>query len=221
MSNHFFLKTIPRSGSDFLRFVFLIFGFFIYSFGIVLMIKSSLGASPWDVFHLGLTNYTPLTLGQVGQVVGIVLIFISWYLGVKPGLGTICNMFFIGLFIDLLLGFVPLSQPGGLPERIFCFVSGMVIVSIATVICIITDFGTGPRDSLMLGLNSRFGIRLGLARGIIELAVVIAGTLLKGGPGIGTLLFTVAIGPLVELFLPLLKKITDFSGLTGVSEQQL
>lgn len=221
MSKNYFLKTIPRSKPDFLRFIFLMVGFLLYAFGGVLLIKSSLGASPWDVFHLGLTNYTPLTIGQTGQLVGIVLIVISWYLGIKPGLGTISNMLFIGIFIDLIFYYRLVPDPAGLGERTICLLLGTVVCSIATVFCIITDFGTGPRDSLMLGLSQRLGLRIGLTRAIIELVVVILGVLLKGKIGLGTLFFAVAIGPLVEFFLPLFKKLIALPRLNGLFQQQL
>jgi hypothetical protein len=129
-------------------------------------------------------------------------------------------MFFIGFFMDLFLhsGFPP--EPGSFAGRIIFLISGTVIIGLATAICIVANLGTGPRDSLMLALHQKTGLRLGLIRSLLELAVVISGTLLKGGPGFGTLFFTLAIGPFVEVMLAVLKRLIDLIWLTEFFEQE-
>ena len=55
----------------------------------------------------------------------------------------------------------------------------------------------------MTGLAARTGWSLRLVRTGIELTVLGVGWLLGGTVGLGTVLYAVAIGPLVHLFLPL------------------
>ncbi|MDF2874506.1 MAG: hypothetical protein K0R22_1189, partial [Sporomusa sp.] len=52
------------------RIIFLFWGLFLFALGIVLTVKSNLGTAPWDVLHLGLTNYLPVTMGEVSQMTG-------------------------------------------------------------------------------------------------------------------------------------------------------
>lgn len=78
------------------RLFFLFLGLFLFALGIVMTIKSNLGTSPWDALHIGLIHFLPLTLGQVSQLTGILVIIVSYFLGMKPGWGTIANMYFIG-----------------------------------------------------------------------------------------------------------------------------
>ena len=95
---------VPYNLSDFLRRLPMLFaGYFLCALGIVANLYANLGTSPWTVFHVGLTNITKLSLGQISQIVGLVIIIITWKLKFGPGFGTIANMIFIGLFVDLII----------------------------------------------------------------------------------------------------------------------
>jgi uncharacterized membrane protein YczE len=63
--------------------------------------------------------------------------------------------------------------------------------------------GPGPRDGLMTGLQRRTGLPIWLVRTSLEASVVVLGWLLGGVFGVATLLYAVAIGPLVQRLLPL------------------
>ncbi|MBK5134223.1 hypothetical protein JJE00_07355, partial [Candidatus Bathyarchaeota archaeon] len=82
----------PKTRMDIMvRLPILFGGFFILAIGIVANLYASLGTSPWGVFHVGLTNIAPLTLGQATQIVGLVIVISSWLLGFSPGFGTFAN----------------------------------------------------------------------------------------------------------------------------------
>ena len=95
---------IPKNPSEFVKRLPMLFvGYFLCSLGIVANLYANLGTSPWSLFHVGLTNISSLTLGQITQIVGLVIIIISWKLGNTPGFVTITNMIFIGFFVDLII----------------------------------------------------------------------------------------------------------------------
>jgi uncharacterized membrane protein YczE len=54
----------------------------------------------------------------------------------------------------------------------------------------------------MTGLVNRTNRTLLLVRTSLELTVLLVGFLLGGTVGVGTILFAVAIGPLIQFFLP-------------------
>ena len=83
-------------------------------------------------------------------------------------------------------------------------VGGILLCGLASGMYIGARFGPGPRDGLMTGLARRTGRSLRLVRVCIELTVLAIGWLLGGTVGVGTVLFAVSIGPLVQFFLPLL-----------------
>lgn len=188
-------------------------GIILLSFGLSLTVWAKvMGVGPWDSFHLGLTNYIPFNFGQVVQLVGAVAILIGMVLGVKPKLGTILNMLGIGWLANFFLSLFPsgfLVKIG--PTSFLVFMAGVVISGVGTGLYIAADVGIGPRDSIMVGFNKKFGIRVGYARTILEVTAVILGFLLGGPIGIGTIIFSLTVGFVVEKTLKSLGKTRSLS----------
>jgi uncharacterized membrane protein YczE len=120
----------------------------------------------------------------------------------RPGIGTVSNVLVIGLGLDAFLAV--LSAPTTLGFRIALLLGGIVVNGVATAAYVGARLGPGPRDGLMTGLVRTTGRPVGLVRTAIEVSVVLVGWLLGGNLALGTILFVVAIGPLVHVFLPLL-----------------
>ena len=177
----------------------LFFGFFLYAVAILLALYSKLGMSPWDVFHMGIVNHSILSLGQTSELVGLGIIIISIFLGVIPGIGSILNMFFIGIFIDLINNTGILKTPDNILGKILMLLLAIIIMGIATYFYLKVELGAGPRDGLMEGLVIKLNRPVWLIRGYIEITALVIGFFLGGPVGIGTLLLAVAIGPSVQL----------------------
>ncbi len=186
----------------------LVFGLFAFSGGIVLLLESELGLSPWDVLHQGISAHTPLSFGTTNIVVGVVVLGLAWLLGARIGAGTAANALLVGLFVDVLLRIdaVAALDESGLALRIALMLAGLACVAVGSAFYIGADMGAGPRDSLMLVLSQRTGIRIGFVRILLEVAVTVLGFALGGTVGIGTLAFAFGIGPLVELAFWLLAR---------------
>ncbi|MEV6037248.1 hypothetical protein AB0L65_39280 [Nonomuraea sp. NPDC052116] len=190
--------TVPRLSSSLpARLVRLYGGLALYGAGIGLQVESGLGNDPWDVFHQGLALRTDLSIGTV--IIGIgALVLLLWIpLKQKPGLGTISNVVFLGLFADGAIFLLP--TPSHLVMQGLYVVLGVVAIALATVLYIGAGMGPGPRDGIMTGLM-RLGLSVRLGRFLIEITVLAAGWLLGGTVGVGTLVFALAIGPLTQLF---------------------
>jgi len=187
------------------KLVMLIFGLFIFSLAIVLIIHSQLGASPWDVFHLGLINYTTLTLGQISQLVGIIIIFVGMLLGEIPGIATILNMYLIGLFIDFLRGYhiIPLATTPW--QQYFMLFLGIYLFGWGTYFYLGAGLGSGPRDSLMVGLLKLTKQPVWKIRGLLETTVLILGYFMGGLVGIGTIFSALFIGYAIHSVYALIK----------------
>ena len=63
--------------------------------------------------------------------------------------------------------------------------------------------GPGPRDGLMTGLVKRTGGSVRIVRTCIELVVLAIGWTLGGTVGIGTVIYALAIGPILHRTLPM------------------
>lgn len=186
-----------------LRLISLIGGLCVFSFGIVLTIKANIGYAPWDVFHIGLATTVGLSLGTVSILVGIIIGVIIVILGEKIGLGTIFNMVLVGAVIDIIFPHVPLAE--NLPGGVIMMLVGIFTMAIGTYFYVKSAFGAGPRDSLMVALNRKTRLPVGLCRFILELSVLIIGLFLGGMVGIGTVIFVVAIGFAVQIVFKLFR----------------
>ncbi|WP_443060351.1 membrane protein YczE [Streptomyces sp. NBC_00459] len=174
-------------------------GLVLYGASSALLVESGLGLEPWGVLHQGLAELTGLTIGVVSIFVGAVVLLLWIPLRQRPGLGTVSNVFVVGLAMDGTLALVPDAHALG--ARVPLLVAGIVLNGVATGLYIAASFGPGPRDGLMTGLHRITGRSIRLVRTAIEVAVVATGFALGGTVGIGTVLYAVAIGPLAQLFL--------------------
>jgi uncharacterized membrane protein YczE len=164
------------------------------------MVRSELGVMPWDVLHQGLAGQVDRSMGTVTIAVGV-LVLLAWIpLRERPGVGTVSNVVVIGLVLDAVLAV--LEPPSSLALRIGFAVAGVVLNAVATAAYVGVGLGPGPRDGLMTGLVRRTGGSVRLVRTSIEVVVVVTGWLLGGSFGVVTVIYALAIGPLVQPLLP-------------------
>ena len=182
------------------RFVQLQLGLCLFGFSAALMVRAGLGLDPWNVFHQGLSAQFGISLGTVVIAMGV-LVMLMWIpLRQKPGLGTLSNIFVIGLALDASLALLPTVE--GLGFRAALMVSGVLLNALASAAYIGAGMGPGPRDGLMTGLNRRLGWSIRVSRLTVEIVVLGLGWLLGGTIGLGTIAYALAIGPLIQVFLP-------------------
>lgn len=194
------LHPVPVTASPVRRLPQLFGGLALYGVSMGLMIRSGLGLDPWDVLHEALSKLTGLTFGTVTAIVGA-LVLLCWIpLRQRPGVGTVSNILVIAVAVDLTLALV--APPSSLVLRIVLVAAGVVLNGLASAIYIGVRLGPGPRDGLMTGLNARTGWSIRVVRTAIELTVLAGGWLLGGTVGVGTVVYALAIGPLVQAFLP-------------------
>ncbi|WP_369256605.1 YitT family protein [Streptomyces sp. R35] len=211
-SVHSGTRRLPR------RLVQLYAGLALYGASSALLVESGLGLEPWNVLHQGLAELTGLTIGVVSIIVGAAVLLLWIPLRQRPGLGTVSNVFVVGIAMDGTLALVPEAHT--LAVRIPLLVAGIVLNGVATGLYISARFGPGPRDGLMTGLHRRTGRSIRLVRTVLEVAVVATGFALGGTVGIGTVLYAVAIGPLAQLFLRVFAVRTAPDGSTVVAAGQ-
>lgn len=178
----------------------LALGLFLFAVGIVGILESKLGLSPWDVLNQGIARHTPLSFGEANIAVGLVVLVGAWRLRAPIGFGTVANAILVGTFIDLILRLtsVELLSHDALAIRVGLLFGGIALIGVGTAFYIGASLGAGPRDSLMLELTRRGRYRIGLVRTGIEACALAAGFALGGTVGLGTLAFALGIGPAVE-----------------------
>lgn len=189
------------------RWAFFIVGVLLMSLGISMTIKGQrFGISPWDVLHVGLYNHLGLSIGMWAILMGIIIV-VATMIGTRkwPQLGTWLNILVIGSFIDVFNWFIPnITSFAG---QLIIFFGGVLVIAIGVGVYVSPNVGAGPRDSLMLLIIKKAGWSIRTVRTGIEVFVAVAGWLLGGPVGIGTVALALFTGPLIQYTLPLSQKL--------------
>ena len=181
------------------QFVQVFSGTSLIGIGISLNYLANLGLGPWGVFHDGLSKTLGISYGRTIIITGVAVMLLWIPLKQKPGIGTIVDIFLVGIVADLIILNFELSDSIFLSLTLIAF--GIILIGAGTAIYVGADLGAGPRDGVMVGLET-IGLKIGTARNLIELFAFLTGWLLGGLVGYVTILFVIGIGPVVQIVLP-------------------
>ncbi len=196
--------TMKNFKDDLSKMPVLILGFILIAIGMVVIKNTNLGLFPWGVLHEGIAKKTPLSLGQVTQVVGLLILAASLFIKIYPGIGTILNILLVGVFVDIadaLIGNFDFI----LIVRLLLLGVGIGITSLGRALYIQCRLGKGPRDGLFIGMTKFTGINVKYTKPFTELIALLIGFLLGGIVGIGTLIMFLFSGLFVNWFFILFK----------------
>jgi uncharacterized membrane protein YczE len=177
-------------------------GLLLYGVSEAMMLAPGVGVDPWDVFHTGLAKISGIPVGTVLIIVGVLVLLLWIPFRQQPGIGTLANVIVIGAILDLVLTSVPPLH--SLWLRWAVFLAGVLLNAVATGLYIGAGLGAGPRDGLTTAVAAR-GHSIRVVRTTVELLVLLIGWLLGGNVGLGTVVYAVAIGPLVHITIPALR----------------
>ena len=195
------LSPVPITDRPVSRLARLVVGLALYGTSMAFMVRAGIGLNPWDVLHQGLARLLGWSFGAVTALTGVGVLLMWWPLRQKPGIGTVANVVVIAVVVDIALALTPAAT--ALVWQIPLLIIAVVLNGFATALYVGARLGPGPRDGLMTGLHARTGLSVRVVRAAIEVAVLAAGWLLGGTVGVGTVVYALAIGPLTQLFLPL------------------
>lgn len=209
-------KTIPRTSWTAKNrwsltpkiFLVLLVGLALFGLGEALLIRSSIGNSPWSVFAQGLSLQTPLSIGQSTAVTSVAVLLLWIPLKQKPGFGTLANIAVISIFIQIGVDHIPVVD-SNFAMQILYVLFGIGLVGFGSALYITCGLGPGPRDGLMTSLHQRTGVRISRVRLSIEVCVLIAGSALGGTVGLGTAMFALLIGNSIATSLNLVTKFSN------------
>lgn len=177
----------------------LVIGLVVFGVGLGLVVQGGNGQGPWTVFHEGVAEHSPLSIGTATIATGVLLLIATLGMKVPIGLGTILNVALIGPSTDLTIWLV--ETPGSAGGRAALTILGPLITALGSGLYLGVHLGPGPRDGLMTGLNQR-GLSIRTARFSIEATAFTAGVVLGGTFGWGTIWWLLVIGPGVQWMLP-------------------
>lgn len=187
------------------RIIKLIFGLFLYSLGSFLTIQANIGLAPWEAFSMGGAYLTHISYGNIVVITGLIIIVIDFALKEKIGFGTILNAILIGKFVDLIQFTNTIPKMSNLGLGLLMLLLGQVVICFGSYFYISSSLGCGPRDALMIALGKRMPkVPIGAVRGLLEGTVLIIGWLLGAKVGIGTAIYVLGIGFILQFTFKLL-----------------
>lgn len=175
-------------------------GLSLYGLAMAMIVRAALGQDPWDVFHYGVATHVPVSFGTVVVATSFAVLLLWIPLRQAPGLGTLLNSVWIGVSSHVALGVI--DTPDSWQAKAALLVGGVALNGLASALYIGSQLGPGPRDGLMTGLHNRTRLSLRTIRTGLEIAVLLIGWALGGIVGVGTVLYALAIGPMVQFVLP-------------------
>ena len=196
------------------RVILLLIGLTVAHLGVTLFLLADLGSDPFNVLIQGLFRFLPwpgfMTHGYVHMGVSFLIILVL--LAVDRSyirIGTLLCMILGGPIIDvftlLLGGVVNADSPMAL--RLAVLVAGCVILAFGMTIVIQSKAGTGPNDLVAVVISDKTHWKFGVVRICVDVCFALAGFLLGGTVGLGTIICAFLVGPAAQVFMPVSGKI--------------
>ena len=173
-------------------------GLFCCGIGLYFTLQANIGVSPWDVLHLGLAGRLGMLYGNVSVMVALLIVAADALLREPIGIGMFLDAFIVGKAVDFCARLDLLPVQTHLPQSILCMLAGMTITACGMRVYMGCALGCGPRDTLLVALCKRTGWKIGPVTMLIYAVVTLAGWLLGGQVGIGTVLSVAYMGPALQ-----------------------
>ena len=183
---------------------FYLFGITIACLGVTFLLKSNVGAGPWDIVNIKLVEKIGFTFGTWVIFFQVIFLFLNSYLLKKrPEYESVVTLVVWGLLMDFWmeivfrnvdLTFVPTPMKWG------TFLLGIMLIGIGVAIYLTPDLPRMPYDGTMLALSERFHIEINVSRTILEGTALLMAIVLGGKIGIGTIVIVLLIGNVIQFF---------------------
>ena len=180
-------------------------GLLVFAFGVHLTIFANIGLAPWDCLGMGIAKHTPLNYGLAMTLMSVIILGIDLLLKERIGFGTVIDALLTGNFVQLYSDLNPLPLNTNLWLGILIMLIGFAFMALGMMIYMKGEQCCGPRDSLLVGLGKRLPRwPIGLVEILLWAVVLLAGWVLGGPVGVGTLISTFGAGLVMQLVYSML-----------------
>ncbi|MFZ9987729.1 MAG: YczE/YyaS/YitT family protein [Candidatus Nanopelagicales bacterium] len=182
----------------------LVIGVALVGIGLGFMIDADFGVAPADALFTALSRASGLTVGTILVLASILMVLMSWALGLRPAIGTLVSFVGIAVVVDLtrlLLGLVDAPE-WSLAARIGLWIVGLLFFCSGVMGIFASDLGASPYDQVVRSIAYRTGRSLGASRLMVDVIAMLGAIVLGGSWGIGTVIILVAVPLALTLVLP-------------------
>lgn len=175
-------------------------GLLVFAFGVHLTIYANIGLAPWDCLGMGISYHTPLNYGISMTLVAVLVLGVDLLLKERIGYGTVIDALLTGNFVQMFNDLNFLHENTSLWLGVIVMLVGFVFMALGMYVYMKAGQCCGPRDALLVGVGKRFPkIPIGYVQNGMWAVVLLAGWLLGGPVGIGTVLSTVGAGAVMQM----------------------
>ena len=172
---------------------------FMNGLGVYLTIHADIGAGPWDVLNVGLSKTLDILYGSASIAASMSILIIDIIMREPIGLAMFIDSVVVGKSVDFFNYIDIFPTPKTLAGSIIMMLSGLTIMGYTQFFYMKAGLGCGPRDTLVVGLARRVSkIPIGAVSIAVLSLATLAGYLLGGPVGIGTLVCAFCSGPIMQ-----------------------
>ena len=184
----------------------IVAGLVVFAFGVHLTIFANIGLAPWDCLGMGIANHTPLNYGLAMTLCAVLILLLDIAMKERIGFGTIIDALLTGNVVQLFNYINPLPENHSMIAGIGIMLLGYVFVAVGMWIYMSAGQCCGPRDALLVALGKRLpAVPIGFVEIILWGVVTLAGRILGGPVGIGTLISTFGAGLVMQAVYSLIR----------------
>ena len=186
----------------------LLIGVVLVGIGLGMMIDADFGVAPADALFTALSRTSGLTVGTILVLASILMVLMSWALGLKPAIGTLISFVGIAVVVDLtrlLLAAVD-APDWALGARVALWVVGLLFFCAGVMGIFSSDLGASPYDQVVRSIAFRTGRSLGFARLAVDAIALLGAIVLGGSWGIGTVIILLVVPLALNRVLPHVKR---------------
>jgi uncharacterized membrane protein YczE len=186
----------------------LLIGVVLVGVGLGMMIDGGFGVAPPDALFTALSRVSGLTVGTILLLVSVLMVLMSWALGLRPAIGTLISFVGIAVVVDLTRMLLAVVDA---PEwvvgwRIVLWIVGLLLFCSGILGIFSSDLGASPYDQVVRSISFRTGRSLGFARLTVDAIALLTAIILGGSWGIGTVIILIAIPIALNRVLPHIKR---------------
>lgn len=199
------MELIKRYAPKLLR---MLLGFVLIAAAIVIA-KQSFCLAPWNVLNDGIAYTFSVSMGTANIIVGTTILALDILLHETFGVGMVLNIWLIGVFTDVLMALnshiALLPRIEEVPLQIVFCLLALVVNAFGIYFYMSARMGAGPRDTLVVFLTKHLPMPVGICKLLLEAVVCLAGWSFGGEVGVGTFLFVLCGGPILQFVFQLFR----------------
>lgn len=182
------------------KYIIFLFGILVMTSGVSLTVKSEIGAGAYDSINFGLSELLKINVSIAIWITSFIVVIITSIIRRSfLKLTTFVTAIIVGCSTNMWVVIINNIGFNTIFEKVFAFLLGICLVATGIAIYIIPKLPANPTDDLMVALTEEKGISIMKAKLIIDTTCILIAFVLKGPIGIGTIIATVLIGPLIDI----------------------